>query len=112
VYSIEREKKVLKEIHYTDYFRYRSLGDFGYMQFRRIPAGAPEQIYLNATERYFDTETQRDIAVHRVRFGRRGRAQMMLAYEEYAEHVEFVTIHKINRREINFRIQIGRWIPK
>ncbi|MBC8458636.1 MAG: hypothetical protein H8D67_11640 [Deltaproteobacteria bacterium] len=95
----------MKEIHYTDYFRYR-------MQFRHISAGVPEEIYLNATERYFDTETLRDIAVHQVRLGRRRRAQMMLAYEEYAEHVEFVTIHKINRREINFRIQTGRWIPK
>jgi len=82
------------------------------MQIRRIPEGVPEQIFLNSTERYFDTETQRDVAVHRVRLGRRRRAQMMLAYEEYAEHVEFVTIHKINRREINFRIQTGRWIPK
>jgi len=45
-------------------------------------------------------------------FGRRRRAWMMFAYEEYAEHVEFMTIHKINRREINFRIQTGRWIPK
>jgi len=82
------------------------------MQFRRIPEGVPEQIFLNATERYFDTGTQRDIAVHRVRLGRRRGARMMLAYEEYAEHVEFMTIHKINRREINFRIQTGRWIPK
>jgi hypothetical protein len=82
------------------------------MQIRRIPESVPEQIFLHATERYFDTETQRDIAVHRVRLGRRRMAQMMLAYEEYAEHIEFVTIHKINRRDINFRIQTGRWIPK
>jgi hypothetical protein len=82
------------------------------MQIRRITEGVPEHIYLNASERYFDTETERDIAVHRVRIGRRRMAQMMLAYEEYAEHVEFVTIHKINRRDINFKIQTGRWIPK
>lgn len=103
--NTERENPALKEIHYSDYFRYR-------MQFRRIPEGVPEQIFLHATERYFDTETQRNVAVHRVRLGRRRRAQMMLAYEEYANHVEFVTIHKINRREINFRIRTGRWIPK
>ena len=103
--NTESENSTWKEIHYTDYFRYR-------MQFRRIPDGVPEQIFLHAIERYFDTETQRNIAVHQIRLGRGRRAQIMLAYEEYDDYVEFVTIHKIKRREINFRIRTGRWIPK
>ena len=37
------------------------------------------------------------------------RLQMMIAYDEFPDHIEIVTIHPIESRQISERVLAGRW---
>ena len=86
---------------YTDHLKLR-------LRARRIPERMPERIYREAKERYYDHATFRHIAVMSVIYHRR-RRKMMIAYDEFLDRVEIVTIHPITNRQIGERVLAGRW---
>lgn len=86
---------------YTDHLRLR-------LRARRIPERVPERIYREAKERYYNHATFRHIAVMSVIYHRR-RRKMMIAYDEFPDRVEIVTIHPIESHQISERVLTGRW---
>lgn len=86
----------MKEVIWTDYLRYRA-------ELRGFNLSSIEQILLFSDERYFDTATQRMIAV-----GRDGDQLVTVPYEQEGETVTPVTIHATTRQQINFRLRTGR----
>jgi uncharacterized DUF497 family protein len=89
----------MKEVLWTDYLKYRA-------ELRGFDLSSIEQILLFSDERYFDTATQRMIAV-----GRDGDQLVMVPYEQEGETVTPVTIHATTRQQINFRLRTGRFEP-
>ncbi|HEX9670853.1 MAG TPA: hypothetical protein VGC93_15380 [Thermoanaerobaculia bacterium] len=65
-----------------------------------------EQIVSFAEERYFDTATQRMVAV-----GRHGSRLVAIPYEESTEGLTPITIHATTRQQVNFRLRTGRFEP-
>jgi hypothetical protein len=86
---------------YTDHLKLR-------LRARRIPAKMPERIYCEAQERYYNHATYRHIAIMSVIYHRH-RRKMMIAYDEFSDRVEIVTIHPIESRQIRERVLAGRW---
>ncbi|TEU16314.1 MAG: hypothetical protein E3J21_10960 [Anaerolineales bacterium] len=86
---------------YTDHLKLR-------LRARRIPERMPERIYREAQERYYNHATFRHVAVMSVIYHRR-RRKMMIAYDEFPDRVEIVTIHPIESRQISERVLAGRW---
>jgi len=86
---------------YTDHLKLR-------LRARRIPAEMPERIYREAKERYYNHATFRHVAIMSVIYHRR-RRKIMIAYDEFPDHVEIVTIHPIESRQISERVLAGRW---
>jgi hypothetical protein len=86
---------------YTDHLKLR-------LRARRIPAKMPERIHRKAKERYYNHATFRHIAVMSVIYHRR-RRKMMIAYDEFPDRVEIVTIHPIESGQIRERVLAGRW---
>ena len=86
---------------YTDHLKLR-------LRVRRIPEWMPERIYREAKERYYNHATFRHIAVMSVIYHRR-RRKMMIAYDEFPDRVEIVTIHPIENHQISERVLAGRW---
>ncbi len=84
-------------IIWTDYFRYR-------VELRGFDLSVIENILRHSTEKYFDTATQRMIAV-----GRHNDTLVMIPYEEQDDKITPVTIHATTRQQINFRIKTGRF---
>ncbi|MBE9471105.1 MAG: hypothetical protein IMY75_03215 [Chloroflexi bacterium] len=89
-------------VEYSDYLKFR-------LTVRGIPGNMPERIYRESQERYYDKATGRHIAVLSVAYHRR-RKRMMIAYDEFSDHVEIVTIHPIEKQQIQNRVLSGRWI--
>ncbi len=83
-------------IFWTDYLKYR-------VKTRGYRLEVIEGILKTSTERYFDTETYRRIAV-----GRHEDRIVMIPYEREGSKLTPVTIHAITRQQINFRIKTGR----
>ena len=91
----------MKRIEYTPHLEAR-------LHLRRITSDLPRQIYLHSTERYYDVQEERMIAIANVEY--RGKIRpMSIAYDEFDDHVEIVTIHPIKRSQIDNRLQAGRW---
>ncbi len=88
------------EVKYSRHLQFR-------MGMRKIPAGMPEQIYRESKQRYYNHHTFRHIAVMQVHYLRR-RTLMMIAYDQFAEYAEILTIHPITRKQIQNRIREGR----
>jgi len=91
-----------KRIEYTVHLQTR-------LHLRYIPSDLPRYIYVHATERYYDHQEERMIAIADVKH--RGKTRpMCIAYDEFDDHVEVVTIHPIRRSQIDNRRQTGRWM--
>jgi len=86
---------------YTDHLKLR-------LRVRRIPREIPKRIYREAEERYYNHSTFRHVAVMSVTYHHR-RRKMMIAYDEFPDHVEIVTIHPIENHQISERVLAGRW---
>jgi hypothetical protein len=65
-----------------------------------------EQIVRFSEERYFDTATQRRVAV-----GRHGNQLAMIPYDQEGGRLTPVSIHSTTRQQINLRLQTGRFEP-
>ena len=85
-------------IRWSDYLKYRA-------ELRGFKLAKIEQILRYSGERYFDTVTQRMIAV-----GRHDDILVMVPYEELEDTLIPITVHAIMRQQINFRLKSGRFI--
>jgi len=64
-----------------------------------------EKILRYSGERYFDTVTNRLIAV-----GRHDERLIMIPYEKESDIIKPVTVHAVTRQQIKFRIKTGRFV--
>ena len=82
---------------WTEYFKHRA-------RLRDFDLAVIEQIVRFSEERYFDTVTQRMVAVgqHRTRL-------VMVPYDQEGESTTPVTIHATVRQQITFRLRTGRF---
>jgi hypothetical protein len=86
------------EIIWTDYMKYRA-------RLRGFDLAKIEHIVRYSGERYFDTVTERLIAV-----GRIGDLLVIIPYDTDQGSIAPVTIHATTRQQINFRLKTGRFI--
>jgi hypothetical protein len=82
---------------WSEYIRHRA-------ESREFDLEKVEEILRYSSERYFDTETERLIAV-----GRHDERLIMIPYEAYGDTIRPVTVHAVTRQQINFRIKTGRF---
>ena len=75
---------------------------------RKIPEKMPERIYRESKQRYYNHHSLRHIAIMEVYYHRR-RTLMMIAYDQFPEYAEIVTIHPVTRKQIRERLRAGRW---
>ena len=87
----------MSNIVWTEYLQYRA-------ELRGFDLTRLERIIRHSSERYFDTETERMIAV-----GRHNRQLVMIPYEMNEDNIIPVTIHAITRQQIRFRLRTGRF---
>jgi len=85
------------DIVWTDYMKYR-------LSLRGYDLTAVEHILRYSTERYIDSVTGRFITI-----GRHEKLLVMIPYEQKENTLTPITIHAINRQQINFRIKSGRF---
>ena len=83
---------------FSEYLIYRA-------QSRGFNLTKVDEILRYSSERYFDTETHRYIAV-----GKHEGILVMIPYEQVADQIIPVTIHSTTRQQIKFRLQTGRFI--
>jgi hypothetical protein len=88
----------IMHVIWTEYLRHRALT-------RGFELAVIEHILRFSSERYFDTVTQRPVAV-----GRHGNRLVMVPYEREHDTVTPVTMHATSRQQINVRLRTGRFI--
>lgn len=88
-------------VRYSEHLKFK-------LQIRHIPEKLPERIYHQAKQRYFDHETGRHVAILSALYHRH-RQLMMIAYDEFEDYVEIITIHPIEKQQIWHRVTTGRW---
>jgi len=84
---------------WTEYLKHRA-------RVRGFDLAIIEQIVQFSEERYFDTSTQRMVAV-----GRHGSRLVMIPYEQDGEAVTPITLHATTRQQIDLRLRTGRFRP-
>ena len=82
---------------WTDYLKHRA-------RLRGFDLTTIEQIVRFSEERYFDTTTQRRVAI-----GRHGSLLVLVAYEQEGEALTPITRHATTRQQITFRLRTGRF---
>ncbi|MBI3245749.1 MAG: hypothetical protein HYZ50_04485 [Deltaproteobacteria bacterium] len=82
---------------WTDYLKHRA-------RLRGFDLVIIEQIVRFSEERYFDTTTQRMVAI-----GRHGSLLVLVAYEQEGETLTPITLHATTRQQITFRLRTGRF---
>lgn len=75
---------------------------------RKIPYDYPKKIVQKPERLYFDTRTNRVIAIRKMLFEKELR-NMLAAYDIIGEALEIVTIHILSENEIQNKITKGRW---
>jgi hypothetical protein len=83
---------------WTEYLKHRA-------HTRGFDLAIIEHILRFSRERYFDTVTQRMVAV-----GTHGSRLVMVPYDQDNDSVTPVTIHATTRQQINFRLRTGRFL--
>jgi hypothetical protein len=84
-------------IIWSEYLKYRAA-------LRGFDLVTLEQIILQSSERYLDTETGRSIVV-----GRHKSQLVMIPYEIAEEAIVPITVHATKRQQIRFRLRTGRF---
>lgn len=82
---------------WTEYLDYR-------MKTRGYDKEKIEHIIRYSSERYFDTETRRNVVT-----GRHGTKEVLIPFDKKGKTVVPITIHAISRQQIRFRILSGRF---
>ena len=84
-------------IEWTEYLKHRAA-------IRGFDLEKLEHIIRHSSERYFDTETGRHVAV-----GKHDEQLVMIPYETEQEVITPVTVHATTRQQIRFRLNTGRF---
>ena len=92
----------LKRIIYTAHLKYR-------IEKRRISPDIPKRIYQHSDEKYYDTATAHKVAVFRLDYSGSER-EMMIAYDEFEDRIEIVTVHPLKWMQKQQRIKTKRWV--
>ena len=82
---------------WTDYVKYKA-------RLRGFDLAKIEGIVRYSAERYFDTETGRQIAI-----GTHDNQLVMIPYEAHQDSVIPITVHATTRQQIRSRMRIGRY---
>lgn len=90
-----------KKIVYTPHLKFR-------LKLREIPPDLQEKIYQKAKERYIDRETDKSVAVLKMRYKGKAR-EMSVIYKETDIDVRLITIHPLKSYQKVSRINSGRW---
>jgi hypothetical protein len=88
----------MPEIIWTSYLRHRAT-------LRGFDLDLIENILRFSSERYYDVETERSIAV-----GKHGEQLVLIPYEQSGNIITPITIHATTRQQIRFRLKTGRFI--
>lgn len=91
----------MKRVVYAGHLKLR-------LAIRNIPFEIPEKIYREALEHYYDRDTDHKIATKSLRFGEKTK-EVMIAYDEFPDRVEIITIHPLKSKQKQQRIESGRW---
>ena len=75
---------------------------------RGLPANIPRKIYQDSNEKYYDSATGHKIAVGRLDYSGRER-EVMIAYDEFEDRIEIVTVHPLKWMQKQQRIKNKRW---
>jgi len=86
------------EISWTSYFKHRCIQ-------RHFSIEKAEHIIRYSTERYFDIDSSRLIAI-----GSMGDRLVLISYEENENIITPVTIHETDRKQVHFRIRNDRFV--
>ncbi len=90
--------KSMPEIIWTSYLRYRTTQ-------RGFDLDLIENILRFSSERYYDIETERTIAV-----GKHNERLVLIPYDKSVNTITPITIHATTRQQIRFRLKTGRFI--
>ena len=85
-------------IVWTEYLQYRAA-------LRGFDLAELAELVRYGSERYFDTETGRNVVV-----GRCGKQLVLIPYEVDGETRTPVTVHAITRQQVSFRLRTGRFV--
>ena len=85
------------ELVWTDYMKYRAA-------LRGFDLVKIEDIVRYSAERYFDTQTGRQVVI-----GHHDQKLVMIAYEADQASITPITIHTTTRQQIRFRIRTRRY---
>lgn len=91
----------MKEIIYTEHLKFR-------LEKRGKRADIPRRIYQDSDEWYYDTATGHKIAVGRLEYSGKER-EVMIAYDEFEDRIEIVTVHPLKWAQKQHRIKTKRW---
>ena len=91
----------MKKVIYTSHLEFR-------LKKRGIPHDMPTKIYRDSNEKYYDNMAGHKIAVCRLDYYGRKR-EVMIAYDEFEERIEIVTVHPLKWMQKQQRIKNRRW---
>ena len=89
------------EIQYSPHLQFK-------LRVRGIANDLPAQIYRESKQRFYNHHSVRRVAVMETLYLKR-RTLMMIAYDQFPDRVEIVTIHPITKSQIQDRVRDGRW---
>ncbi len=78
------------------------------LKLRGISRTLPRTVFSRASRRFTDGMTGFSVAVHAMRFQGK-RREMCLVYCKDRDEILFITIHPLKTRQVNNRLQSGRW---
>jgi len=88
----------MKEIIWTDYFKYR-------VNLRGFNLSNIEEILRYGAEKYYDTATDRLVVV-----GKDGNILVMIPHDiDEKNTITPITVHATSRQQINYRVKSGRF---
>jgi len=89
------------DIRYSQHLKFK-------MRVRQISENMPKRIYHESKKRFYNHQTFRRIAIMEISYHRH-RTLMMIAYDQYSDYVDIITIHPITKEQIRQRQRTGRW---
>ena len=78
---------------------------------RKVPGKYPEVIVKYPEEKFFDTETGREIALKRLEYNQKMRP-MVVVYDIIEREIQIITIHPVTEQEIQNKVKRKRWIKR
>jgi hypothetical protein len=89
---------MVSRIIWSKYLQYRA-------ELRGFDLDKIEDVLRYSPERYYDTETQRAIAV-----GKHDDCLVIIPYEQSVDSITPITIHSTTRQQLRSRLRSGRFI--